>query len=235
MKITILTIICIVFSMNTFSQESGEGSSVTSTSSSSSSGNLRNGWELGIGSYQMDNEFEDGDSESLSGSTLMGSYNFVLSDRWHTKTSLRFIGASGENKDKLFDSKTDFSGSDISQNISYVIPVNGITVKPFISIGFGGGEYNQEMDGFSEEDMELLGIKSLDITSDYSVSTSAIGIQAILKNGISPFISFETTSIVFEDVKTKHKKSGSKDKVAIESSMADITSNVVSAGLAYAF
>lgn len=239
MKMARLTIICALISINTFAavnkEKAKENTSNVTAKPKLEDAKTRNGWEVGVGSYQMDNSFESGDNEELSGRVIVGSKNFKINNRLHTKTSLRIMNASGSNNEKTYDSETKFSHYDVSQNISFVIHQNDVTFKPFVSVGFGSGDFIQQMDGFSDEDQEVLGFESLETTAYYTVSTSAIGLQATFSNGITPFVALENTAIAFHDTKTAHKKSGSKRGVKIKSSMGDIESSVLTAGLIYAF
>lgn len=195
----------------------------------------KNGWELGLGYYQLNNEFDGGGSESLNGFSLIGSKDFKLSERVFTKTTLAKSIASNKETKSEFNTDSDYSHYGISQNLAYTVEVSGIHMKPYISYGFGKGDFVQTTDGLDATAQDILGIKSYKTKAIYTTQVSTIGLQVILDNGLVPFLAFETTNITFKRVKTSTVKSGSKDTVSISYDLEDTVSRAFVAGAAYAF
>ncbi|MBT4791163.1 MAG: hypothetical protein HON90_06295 [Halobacteriovoraceae bacterium] len=197
---------------------------------------LRTGWGLGIGTQQLNYDLGSQGSETLNGFALIGSKDFTLPKNFATKTSLILGSASNKKSRSDYNTDTSYSNNiEISQNISYTIQKYGVAFKPFFSMGFGSGNYKQETDGLTAAARAELGIDALKTTAIYKSQTTSLGLQILLKNGLAPFLSYNTTRLFFSEETSYATKNGSKDRVSIRSSLDDLESQALTVGLMYLF
>ncbi len=194
----------------------------------------KTGFEFGIGLNRLNYNGEDG-NESLNGVNLILSKNFEIKNNFATKTSFLIGTLSNENSFNQYDSENKYNTFELTQNISYTIEKNGINYRPFISLGYGVGNYDGRVDGFSEEDRSILGIDSIHTTATYQSRSFSIGLQAELKNNIAPFIAYNWTTLAFKEETAYIEKNDNKSEVEARASLDDINSQAFTAGFVYLF
>jgi hypothetical protein len=207
----------------------------TKSESSAPSAKIRNGWEIGIGTQRLSYDLGDQGSESANGYLLIGSKNFTLSDSFSTKSTLKVGNAKNIESRSDFDTDTEFSTTEFSQNIAYSFNQYGVTFRPYLSIGYGSGDYEQITDGFNADTRSALGFNSLKTTAQFSSQTTSIGLQVLFNNGLAPYISYNTTTISFDNEENFASRNSSKDGVSIKSSLGELYSRAISTGIIYTF
>jgi opacity protein-like surface antigen len=192
-------------------------------------------WGIGV-VYEKQTENSDDQSSELTGVNVQLSRTFKISDDYSTQSIVSTNQISGSTSQSEYDVDSDYEGIVLSQTFSYTINAIKYPIKPYIGLGLGFGRYQSDNKITDSEVRSDFGLNSIEIDASYQMRSTIFGVEVLLDNNLSPFISYTISKISYSEVSSKaNKNMEDYDVVNIDAELDELSSSRLTLGLNYTF
>ena len=193
-------------------------------------------WQVGLNVSQLSDELSGSETINMTGLNVQGSRDFQISYSVFTKTTLGTHRFNGEDSFSDYDTKAEYGGLFISQNISYLISSFKYGLKPYLEYGVGFGAYRSTNTITDSEIRNIYGLNKVDSEADFTSNILTLGMELQLANGLTPYIAYSRTNTSFtNDTATVDTYKGDFDTVKVDADLESVVGEKLSLGLNYRF